>query len=80
MSLVTPPKRSKKHYGTSWWGAAWIESMERLGGERLKRGKTYANTGKVLSIKYEKEKILAKVAGNYRPFYRVEIELNKLKE
>ena len=80
MSLITPPKRSKKHYGTSWWGAAWIESMERLGGERLKRGKTYANTGKVLSIKYEKEKILAKVAGNYRPFYRVEIELNKLKE
>ena len=80
MSLVTPPKRSKKHYGTSWWGAAWIESMERLGGERLKRGKTYANTGKVLSIKYEKEKILAKVAGNYRPFYRVEIGLNKLKE
>ncbi|NBV98350.1 MAG: DEAD/DEAH box helicase [Proteobacteria bacterium] len=54
--------------------------MERLGGERLKRGKTYANTGKVLSIKYEKEKILAKVAGNYRPFYSVEIELNKLKD
>lgn len=35
--------------GTTWWGARWIEALEKLGANyasRLARGKTYARTGR----------------------------------
>jgi superfamily II DNA or RNA helicase len=49
-------------------------------GARLDRGKTYANTGRVLSLSIDEGKVTAKVEGNYRPFYRVEITFPLLKE
>jgi superfamily II DNA or RNA helicase len=49
-------------------------------GARLGRGKTYANTGRVLSLEIDEGKAVAKVEGNYRPFYRVEIDFPELKE
>jgi hypothetical protein len=49
-------------------------------GTRLDRGRTYANTGKVLSLTIEPGRAFAKVKGNYRPSYQVEIIFPPLKE
>jgi len=63
------------------WGSWFIDVLYSYGmGGRLDRGKTYANTGKVLSLKMEAGKVVAKVKGNYRPSYKVEIIFPPLKE
>ena len=71
----------KSKYGVTPWGAWFIEVLDSYEmGARLGRGKTYANTGRVLSLEFDKGKAIAKVEGNYRPFYRVEIDFPALKE
>jgi superfamily II DNA or RNA helicase len=49
-------------------------------GARLDRGRTYANTGKVLSLNIGEGKAAAKVKGHYRPSYRVEIAFPRLED
>jgi SNF2 family DNA or RNA helicase len=49
-------------------------------GARLDRGRSYANTGKVLSLEIRDGKAVAKVKGHYRPSYRVEIAFPPLAE
>ncbi len=69
---------AKTEYGTTWWGKKWLESLSGIDEEnRIPRGKSYANTGKVLSLKIDENKhqIKAKVQGHYDPFYRVTIEV-----
>ena len=72
---------AKNQYGVTPWGAWFIEELDSYEmGARLGRGKTYANTGRVISLDFEDGKAIAKVEGNYRPFYRVEIVFPVLKE
>lgn len=62
-------------YGKSPWGAYFIETLLSHYDEgRLQRGRTYANTGKVAALAISGPAIAAKVAGNYRPWYRVSVE------
>jgi superfamily II DNA or RNA helicase len=71
----------KSKYGVTPWGSWFIEVLDSYEmGARLGRGKTYANTGRVLSLELQDGKAIAKVEGNYRPFYRVEIDFPALKE
>ena len=71
----------KSRYGISPWGKWFIDVLDSYQmGERLNRGRTYANTGKVLSLEFDGGRAVAKVKGNYRPFYRVEICFPPLKE
>jgi superfamily II DNA or RNA helicase len=72
---------AQSKYGVTPWGSWFIEVLDSYSmGARLGRGKTYANTGRVLSLEIDDRKAVAKVEGNYRPFYRVEIAFPELKE
>ncbi|MDR0316276.1 MAG: DEAD/DEAH box helicase family protein [Treponema sp.] len=72
---------AKNRYGVTPWGSWFIEILDSYEmGARLDRGRTYANTGRVLSLDLDEGKAAAKVEGNYRPFYRVEIVFPPLKE
>ncbi|MCU7490563.1 MAG: DEAD/DEAH box helicase [Ignavibacteria bacterium] len=69
-----------KIYGRTWWGRAWVEALERIdfGLNRLPRGRTYANTGRVRSINIDpRGRIKASVQGSRRTPYSVEIEMRK---
>ncbi|MDR2048988.1 MAG: SWIM zinc finger family protein, partial [Treponema sp.] len=71
----------KGQYGVTSWGAWFIDVLDSYRmGARLDRGRTYANTGRVLSLEFKAGRALAKVEGNYRPFYRVEIAFPPLEE
>jgi uncharacterized Zn finger protein/superfamily II DNA or RNA helicase len=72
---------ARSKYGVTPWGAWFIEVLNSYEmGSRLDRGRTYANTGRVLSLTIDEGKAIAKVEGNYRPYYRVEIDFPALKE
>jgi superfamily II DNA or RNA helicase len=72
---------ARTKYGVTPWGAWFIEVLDSYSmGARLDRGKTYANTGRVLSLNIDEGKAIAKVEGNYRPYYRVEIDFPSLEE
>jgi SNF2 family DNA or RNA helicase/uncharacterized Zn finger protein len=71
----------KSRYGITPWGSWFIDVLDSYQmGARLERGRTYANTGRVLSLELNAGHAIAKVEGNYRPSYRVEIIFPPLKE
>jgi superfamily II DNA or RNA helicase len=70
---------ARQNYGTSPWGKWFIDVLEGYEmGARLDRGRSYANTGKVLSLDIQDGKAAAKVKGHYRPSYKVEIRFPAL--
>ncbi|MCR5536900.1 MAG: DEAD/DEAH box helicase [Succinivibrio sp.] len=72
-----------QEYGTTWWGKRWLNALSGIDlKNRIPRGKTYANTGKVLDLKLEKERglILAKVKGHSRSAYKVAMQLPRFTE
>ncbi|MDR2095864.1 MAG: DEAD/DEAH box helicase [Treponema sp.] len=72
---------ARQSYGVTPWGKWFIDVLDSYRMDaRLNRGKTYANTGKVLSLEFNERKAVAKVKGNYRPSYKVEIEFPPLEE
>jgi superfamily II DNA or RNA helicase len=72
---------ARQTYGRTPWGKWFIDVLDSYQmGARLDRGKSYANTGKVLSLDMEGGKVTAKGKGHYRPSYRVEITFPPLKE
>ncbi|MFP3089159.1 SNF2-related protein [Treponema sp. TIM-1] len=72
---------ARQTYGRTPWGKWFIDVLDSYQmGARLDRGRTYANTGKVLSLEIKDGKVTAKVKGNYRPFYKVEISFPPLEE
>ena len=61
-------------YGTTWWGKEWLASLTKIdNANRIPRGKTYANTGKVLDLTITENVISAKVKGHYASSYRITI-------
>ncbi|MGH2470712.1 MAG: SWIM zinc finger family protein, partial [Chloroflexota bacterium] len=64
-------------FGSEWWTRRWIAALEALGWEnRLERGRTYARTGRVLSLKVEAGLAEARVRGSRPVPYRVVIRLD----
>jgi uncharacterized Zn finger protein/superfamily II DNA or RNA helicase len=65
-----------KQYGNTWWGQQWLEALSHIdNSNRLPRGKTYANTGRVKDVVLEKQAIRAKVQGSDPKPYKVQISL-----
>jgi uncharacterized Zn finger protein len=62
-----------------WWAERWIKSLERItDAGRLRRGRSYARGGKVLSIEETKGQIQARVQGSQSKPYRITIHLQPL--
>jgi len=71
----------KSRYGVTPWGSWFIDVLDSYKmGERLDRGRRYANAGRVLSLELIEGNASAKVEGNYSPFYKVEISFPPLAE
>ena len=62
----------------TWWGEKWLDALKGVYyTNRIDRGKTYANTGRVYDIIIKDNLALAKVRGNYRSFYNVSVEFKE---
>jgi len=70
---------TRKKFGRTWWGNAWIEAMEQIDHDtnRLPRGRSYASTGRVQEIQICNGVVKAKVKGRQRKPYQVTIYLQK---
>lgn len=65
---------NKYAYGTTAWGRYFISTMEAIADSgRLDRGRSYAASGAVLELRINAGQVYAKVAGNFMPFYNVNI-------
>jgi len=73
---------SRKTYGNTWWGKAWIDALTNIdyNENRLPRGRTYANTGKVIHIEITNDTIIARVQGTRPSPYKIKINLIKFSE
>ena len=78
--MITLNKPKRRKYGNTWWGNAWIEALEKIDSNRLARGRTYANVGRVLDLEISATKAFATVKGRYRDAYHIEIKLKKFTE
>ena len=70
---------SRKYFGQTWWGNAWVEAITKIdyNTNRLPRGRTYANTGKVLNVQLREGIVEAKVKGRRAKPYQIAITLKK---
>ncbi|MDR1971661.1 MAG: DEAD/DEAH box helicase [Treponema sp.] len=72
---------SRDDYGRTPWGRWFLEVLDSYSmGERLNRGRRYADGGKVLSLTIKDRRVSAKVKGSYRPSYTVIVDFPALKE
>ena len=63
----------------TWWARRWLASLEAIGiGDRLERGRDYARSGQVMSVKVELGAITAEVQGTRLAPYSSRIELTPL--
>jgi uncharacterized Zn finger protein len=64
-----------------WWAERWIKSLERITDTgRLRRGRSYARGGQVLSIEESQGQIQARVQGSQSKPYRITIHLQPLSD
>ncbi|MDR0645353.1 MAG: DEAD/DEAH box helicase [Treponema sp.] len=70
---------TRNQYGQTPWGRWFIDALDAPSG-RLDRGRSYANTDKVTKLEIKDRLVKARVRGNYRPFYKVEILFPELAE
>ena len=68
-------------YGLTPWGRWFAEALDGFDENgRLSRGKSYADTGKVLELAVESKLVVAQVKGRSNPLYDVTIAFPPLKE
>jgi uncharacterized Zn finger protein len=68
-------------FGTTWWGQAWIDALERsarLDPSRLGRGRSYARDGSVRDLVVAKGYVAAQVSGSHRRYYRTDVAVKQL--
>lgn len=69
---------ASKKITKTWWGEKWLDALKGVYfTNRIGRGKTYANTGRVYDILINDNLALAKVRGNYQSFYNVSVEFKQ---
>ena len=72
---------ARSKYGTTPWGAWFLRMLGSYDGEgRVSRGKSYANTGKVDSLVITGNKVAARVAGHYDPWYYISLTFPRISE
>ncbi|MEL6968715.1 MAG: DEAD/DEAH box helicase [Bacteroidota bacterium] len=71
----------RKTYGNTWWGKQWLRTLQNIDdANRLPRGRTYANTGRVSTIDVSDHQVFAKVQGRRPRPYAVSIQLEPFTE
>ncbi|MCB0114221.1 MAG: SWIM zinc finger family protein [Caldilineaceae bacterium] len=66
-------------FAENWWAERWIKALEQItDAGRLRRGRSYARSGQVLSIEEKQGGIEARVQGSRTTPYRVKIHLKAL--
>jgi SNF2 family DNA or RNA helicase/uncharacterized Zn finger protein len=72
----------RQKFGTTLWGSYFLEAINKFYSyqPRIGRGKTYASVGKIADIEINSGKISAKVKGNYKPYYNVNLEFSEFSE
>lgn len=64
-----------RKFTKTWWGQKWLNALEGVyWTNRISRGRTYANTGRVYDIEIEDNTVSCKVTGNYNNYYDVMVE------
>ena len=72
---------ASKKITKTWWGEKWLDALNGVYlTNRIGRGKTYANTGRVYDILINDNLALAKVRGNYQSFYNVSVEFKQFSQ
>lgn len=72
-------KSKRGEFVKNWWATRWIKALERLVDPgRLRRGRSYARKGQVLSIEETKNGIMARVQGSRKTPYKVTINIDTL--
>ena len=72
---------TSKKITKTWWGEKWLDALKGVYyTNRIDRGKTYANTGRVYDILINDNLALAKVRGNYRSHYNVSVEFKQFSQ
>ena len=73
------PRAAGRHpFGASWWGRAWVDSLEQraqLDPNRLPRGRTYARSGAVGRLTLAPGEVVADVQGSRRTPYTVRVRI-----
>ena len=60
------------HFGRTWWGQRFIASLEQFTDPaRLGRGRSYANSGRILDYKLVDGTVAARVRGSINPYFGV---------
>ncbi|MBQ6220337.1 MAG: DEAD/DEAH box helicase [Methanosphaera sp.] len=68
-------------FGISAWGNSWLNALHGADlTNRLPRGKSYANTGKVYDIQIDKNIVKSKVKGKYLDYYNTSIQFDSFTE
>lgn len=68
-------------FGSTWWGRAWIEALERsdaAGSGALRRGRTAARRGAVRSVELHCGYLSARVVGSHGELHQLTIEVRQL--
>jgi len=80
--LLEPVSVTGRNIVNKWWGKAWCDNLEQYADyeSRLERGKRYVRAGAVVDLKIQKGKILARVQGNRKVPYKIEIRISPLPE
>ena len=72
---------ASRQFAKTWWGEKWLNALEGVYlTNRIGRGRTYANTGRVFDINISGNAVTAKVKGNYRNHYNVVLKFNEFSE
>jgi uncharacterized Zn finger protein len=59
-------------FSRTWWGQRFLTALETFTDPaRLGRGRTYANTGRIISYRLANGKVTAKVRGSINPYFGV---------
>ena len=65
----------------NWWAKRWIKSLEAMRlGARLGRGKQYATSGQVTSLRIQGPEVTAEVQGSRPDPYKVKLTFNSLSD
>ncbi|WP_316770940.1 SWIM zinc finger family protein [Streptomyces sasae] len=77
---LPPAKGSRAPFADSWWGRAWLRSLEEssLDSGRLSRGRTYARGGAVGPVTVAPGSAAAPVQGSRRTPYRSTVQVEQL--
>ncbi len=63
-------------YGQTWWGEQWLNALAHIDyGNRLPRGKTYANKGAVKELAIKGNTVRAGVRGTRPTPYKVKVKV-----